>query len=387
MQRGITGHYEIASTYGERVNAFVPYPLPPAPPIALDGELLESLVAATLALGRLDAVSTQLPDKALFIYMYVRKEALLSSQIEGTQSSMSELLQFELEKVPGVLTDDVVEVSNYVAALDHGISRLRDDFPLSNRLVREIHGVLLSSGRGSDKMPGEFRRSQNWIGGTRPGNARYVPPPHIYVDDCMGALESFLHMKSDGIPPLLRAGLAHVQFETIHPFLDGNGRIGRLLITFLLHHAGVLREPTLYLSLYLKKHRDMYYELLDEVRMTGDWESWLLFFFDGVRETAENAFSTTERISRMFDVHRSLIDERVQRARSVARVHDQFIARPVLSIPEISKRVEISYPTASSAIDTLMELGIAQEITGASTNRLFAYQDYLSILSEGTEME
>ncbi len=387
MHRDETGRYEVTSAHGERVTAFVPNSLPPTPPVALDGALLESLVDATLALGRLDAVSTRLPDKGLFIYTYVRKEAVLSSQIEGTQSSLSELLQFELNGAPGGLTEDVVEVSNYVAALDHGISRLRSGFPLSNRLVREIHGILLSRGRGSSKMPGEFRRSQNWIGGTRPGNADFVPPPHIYVEECMGDLEFFLHAKDDGIPPLVRAGLAHVQFETIHPFLDGNGRVGRLLITFLLHHAGVLREPTLYLSLYFRQHRMRYYELLDQVRRTGDWESWLSFFFEGVRETAENAFVTTERISQLFQRHRSRIDEHDRSTKSVARVYEQLISRPLLSITEISRLVGVTYPTAASSMEVLIELGIAREITGGLTNRLYAYDEYLAILSEGTELE
>ena len=234
----------------------------------LTGPLQQALERALLALGRLDSISTLLPDPNLFIYSYVRKEAVLSSQIEGTQSSLSDLLLFELKQAPGVLQEDLdlIEVSNYVAALNHGIARLREDFPLSNRMIREIHGLLLARGRGSDKDPGEFRRSQNWIGGTRPGNARFVPPPYTALPDCMTAFERFLHADEDGLPLLVRAGLAHVQFETIHPFLDGNGRVGRLLITFLLHHGGALREPLLYLSLYFKRHRATYYDLLDGVR-------------------------------------------------------------------------------------------------------------------------
>jgi Fic family protein len=265
MKRGETGRYEVITAGGESVRAFVPAALPPVPPLALDGPLQQALEAAVLALGRLDGVSTLLPDKSLFLYAYVRKEAVLSSQIEGTQSSLSDLLLFELDEAPGVPLDDVVEVSNYVAALEHGLARLREGFPLSNRLIREIHGVLLSRGRGSGKDPGEFRRSQNWIGGSRPGNATFVPPPHTAVPDCMAALERFLHAGDDGLPVLVRAGLAHVQFEAIHPFLDGNGRVGRLLVTFLLCHAAVLREPLLYLSLHFKQHRATYYDLLDRV--------------------------------------------------------------------------------------------------------------------------
>src|SRR5688572_4621434 len=296
MKRGQSGKYEMTAVGGETVRAFIPNPLPPQPPLVMDG-LQPLLEAAVLALGRLDGVSTLLPDKSLFLYAYVRKEAVLSSQIEGTQSSLSDLLLFELEEAPGVLLDDVTEVSNYVGALDHGLERLRGGFPLSNRLIREIHGVLLSRGRGSGKEPGEFRRSQNWIGGTRPGNAVFVPPPHTTVPDAMAALERFLHHESGSMPVLLRAALAHVQFETIHPFLDGNGRVGRLLITFLLCHAGVLREPLLYLSLHFKQQRAAYYELLDRVRRDGDWEAWLTFFLQGVKQVAEGAVSTADRLA------------------------------------------------------------------------------------------
>ena len=254
MRREERGRDQITSVGGEQVRAFVPASLPPSPPVKLDGALQQQFEAAALALGRLDAISILLPSRALFLYTYVRKEAVLSSQIEGTQSSLSDLLLFELEEVPGVPLDDVVEVSNCVAALEHGLRRLEEGFPLSNRLIREIHEVLLSRGRDRDKTPGEFRRSQNWIGGTRPGNAAFVPPPHTAVPDCMGPLERFLHAEHDGVSMLLRAGLAHVQFETIHPFLDGNGRVGQLLIALLLCHARVLREPLLYLSLYFKQH-------------------------------------------------------------------------------------------------------------------------------------
>ena len=285
MRRERPGSYALTSAGGEQVRAFVPAPLPPAPALDLDGALQPALESALLALGRLDGISAILPDRTLFLYAYVRKEAVLSSRIEGTQSSLSDLLLFESDEIPGVPLDDVVEVSNYVAALEHGLQRLRDGFPLSNRLIREIHGVLLSRGRGSGQTPGEFRRSQNWIGGSRPGKAAFVPPPHTAVLDCMTALERFLHAADDGLPVLIRAGLAHVQFETIHPFLDGNGRVGRLLITLLLHHAGVLREPLLYLSLYFKQHRSGYYDLLNDVRRSGDWESWLAFFIEGVRTT------------------------------------------------------------------------------------------------------
>lgn len=385
MRRGATGRYEVTSVGGENVRAFVPAPLPPSPPLAFDGDLQQLLEAAVLAVGRLDGVSALLPDKALFLYAYVRKEAVLSSQIEGTQSSLSDLLLFELDEAPGVPLDDVVEVSNYVGALDHGLARLHQGFPLSNRLIREIHEVLLSRGRGGSKAPGELRRSQNWIGGSRPGNAAFVPPPPLLVPDCMAALERFLHAEGDGLPVLVRAGLAHVQFETIHPFLDGNGRVGRLLITLLLCHAGVLREPLLYLSLYFKQHRPTYYELLDRVRRDGDWEAWLGFFLEGVKQVAEGAVATAERLGAMFRSDRARIEGAGRRAGSALRVHEALKARPIQSMSTAREAAALSFPAASSAMDLLVELGIARELTGKRRNRLFVYDQYLNVLNEGTE--
>jgi Fic family protein len=385
VKRGKTGIYEVTTVGGEKIRAFVPASLPPDPPLNLEGGLQQALERAILALGRLDGVSALLPDKSLFLYAYVRKEAVLSSQIEGTQSSLSDLLLFELEEAPGVPLDDVVEVSNYVAALDHGLARLRGGFPLSNRLIREIHGRLMSRGRGSTKGPGEFRRSQNWIGGTRPGNARFVPPPHTVLPDCMAALEKFLHATDDGLPVLVRAALAHVQFETIHPFLDGNGRVGRLLITFLLCHAGVLHEPLLYLSLFFKQNRPTYYELLDRVRRDGDWEAWLSFFLEGVRVTADGAVSTAERLLAMFGQDRGRIESSGRRAGSALRVHEALKRRPILSMTETSRTTGLSFPAVSSAMDLLAELTIARELTGKRRNRLFVYDRYLAILNEGTE--
>ncbi len=386
MRREEKGRYQIADYGGEKVRSFILAPLPPVPPVVVDSRLQQSLEAASLSLGRLDSVSVLLPDPAPFIYTYVRKEALLSSQIEGTQSSLSELLMFENDQMQGIPIDDVTEVSNYVAALEHGLTRLREGFPLSNRLIREIHGVLLSKGRGSDVSPGEFRRSQNWIGGSRPGNAAFVPPPHAELADCMGNLERFLHAKDDGLPILARAGMAHVQFETIHPFLDGNGRVGRLLITFLLYHYGALREPTLYLSLYLKRNRSTYYDLLQHVRMTGDWEEWLVFFFEGVRETAESAVSTCQRLLAIFEQDRARIQANGgRRANSALRVHQALVNRPISSLSDISDRAILTFPTASSGMQLLMELGIVSEITGQPRNRVFSYSRYISILNEGTE--
>ena len=279
----------------------------------------------------------------------------------------------------------MLEVSNYVAALEHGLARLRGGFPLSNRLIRDIHGVLLSRGRGSGKEPGEFRRSQNWIGGSRPGNAAFVPPPHTAVPECMASLERFLHATGDGVPVLARAALAHVQFESIHPFLDGNGRVGRLLITLLLCHAGVLREPLLYLSLYLKQHRAAYYELLDRVRRDGDWEAWLAFFLEGVRLTAAGASSTAQELAAVFQADRARIAPNKRRAGSALRVHEAIKARPIASMPEVCRLTGLSFPAASSAMALLLELGIARELTGKRRNRIFVYDRYLASLNQGTE--
>ena len=387
MRRLDAGTYQITGFGDEQVRAFIPAPLPPSPPISFDGRLQQLLEAAVLALGRLDGIATLLPDPTLLIYTYIRKEAVLSSQIEGTQSSLSDLLMFELDEARGVPLDDVVEVSNYVAALVHGLDRMRGGFPLSNRLIREIHGVLLSRGRGNDKTPGEFRTSQNWIGGSRPGNAVYVPPPHTEVADCMGALERFLHDRDDGLTMLARAGVAHAQFETIHPFLDGNGRVGRLLITFLLCESGVLREPLLYLSLYLKQHRSTYYELLNDLRSSGDWENWLDFFFDGVRETAEGAFRTAHELLDMFEVDKGRIGQVGRRAGSALRVHQVMMKNPVLTLDEVCKVESLAFSTASSSMELLVRMGIAREVTGRARNRVFAYDRYLAVLNEGTELE
>jgi Fic family protein len=310
---------------------------------------------------------------------------VLSSQIEGTQSSLSDLLLYENNEAPGVPIADVQEVSNYVAALDHGLTRLRGGFPLSLRLIREIHSVLLSKGRSSEKQPGEFRKSQNWIGGTRPGNAAFVPPPPELVLDCMGALERFVHEERKDIPLLIKAGLVHVQFETIHPFLDGNGRLGRLLITFLLCAAGVLREPILYLSLYFKQNRAAYYELLDHVRSKGDWEAWLDFFLTGVTETSEQAATAARRIMAVFEEHRRNIEALGRPAGSVMRVFEHIQRNPIVSIPAAAHKIGISAPTVAKSLEHLQQLGVLREITGRQRHRLFVYNAYLAILNEGTE--
>jgi len=384
MRRGLTGRYEATTTVGERVEAFVPAALPPRPPLDLSGDLNTLVERAALALGRLDSASVLLPDTALFLYSYVRKEAVLSSQIEGTQSSLSDLLLFEIEEAPGAPLDDVVEVSGYVRALEHGLACLRGGFPVGVRLIKEMHAKLLERGRGSDKQPGEFRRSQNWIGGTRPGNAHFVPPPHTEVPSCISELERFVHDESSDLPRLVTAGLAHAQFETIHPFLDGNGRIGRLLITLLLCDFGVLHEPLLYLSLYFKEHRDEYYRLLDLARLEGDWEAWLGFFLQGAAETADEAVATARDLGRLFGEDRGRIQALGRRAGSALRVHDSLKERPLVSLAEVVARSGLSFPAVSKAMNELVAMGIARELTGKKRNRVFAYDRYLATLAAGT---
>ncbi len=385
MERGPTGRFDVTRAGGEEVRAFVPNPLPPQPPVELSGGRQRLLERAILALGRLDSITTLLPDSQLFLYAYVRREAVLSSQIEGTQSSLSDLLLFELEGAPGVPFDDVVEVSNYVAALEHGMGRLRAGFPLSNRLIREMHEQLLARGRGSEKQPGQFRRSQNWIGGTRPGKAHFVPPPPLLVDDLMCALEGAFHEPASQYPVLITAALAHVQFETIHPFLDGNGRIGRLLIPLLLHDAGILQQPLLYLSLYFKQHRDEYYRLLDRVRAAGDWESWLDFFLEGVETTAAGAVETAQRIVALFKEDTARVQAAGRAGTTMLRVLQSLHERPVSTLNEVSRRTGLSFPTSAKGMTALMNIGLVRELTGFRRNRVFAHDRYLAILGEGTE--
>lgn len=378
------GTFAETSVGGERIRAYVPAPLPPNPPLDLP-QLMSVYERAIAAVGRLDGMATILPSTPLFLYMYVRKEALLSSQIEGTQSSLSDLLLFENDEAPTVELDDVTEVSNYVAAIEHGVARIRGGFPLSLRLIREMHEIILKSGRGATKQPGEFRRSQNWIGGTRPGNALFVPPPPNQLDACLDAFEGFLHTREAGLPPLIRAGLAHVQFESIHPFLDGNGRLGRLLITLILVEAGVLRDPILYLSLFLKSRRDDYYRLLQEVRQAGAWEAWMEFFLTGVAETAEQASETARDLIAMFDAHRTQIGVLGRSAPSALRVHEFMQARPIVTIQKVADGLKTSFPTAGGALEKLADLGIVRETTGKQRGRIYAYSDYLALLDRGTE--
>jgi len=386
MKRKIQGRYVAISTVGDKAQAFVPAPLPPHPPIDWTPELHSKFDQALLALGRLDSISTLLPDTALFIYLYVRKEAVLSSMIEGTQSSLSDLLLFELDQEPGVPLDDVREVSNYVAALNHGLHLLEQGLPMSLRLFREIHGVLLAKGRGSSQTPGEFRRSQNWIGGTRPGNAAFVPPPAEEVPECMSKLELFLHDQPSSTPVLLKAALAHVQFETIHPFLDGNGRLGRLLITLLLCEQKLLREPMLYLSLYFKINRQYYYELLNNVRLTGDWEAWLDFFAEAIIVTATQAVETARQLLDLSNRDREKISGLGRAAASTLQIHRALMEHPIATSGWLAEKTGITPATVNKALSHLEQIGIVKELTARKRNRLFSYAGYIEIMNRGTEL-
>jgi Fic family protein len=385
VKRAKSGRYATISTVGEKVKAFIPDTLPPCPALNTTGRVQDLIDNALVALGRLDSVSILLPDTSLFLYMYVRKEAVLSSQIEGTQSSLSDLLLFENDAVPGVPLDDVQESSNYVAAMYHGLKLIRDGLPFSVRLVKEIHKVLLAKGRGSDKTPGQFRRSQNWIGGTRPGNALFVPPPPDKVAQCMSDLEKFIHDKNQGTPVLIKCALLHGQFETIHPFLDGNGRVGRLLITLLLCAERILKEPMLYPSLYFKTHRDQYYNLLQKIRTDGDWEGWVEFFADAVKETAESAVKSANQLMKVADQDREKIRTIGRAAGSALRVHQALLQKPVISIPKACQLSGLWATTVTMVMEQLEKLGIVKEITGGRRNRLYNYVSYMKILNKGME--
>ena len=386
MLRGNPSAYGFvpSTVSGELVRAFVPPPLPPARGLHVES-LYSLLEDASRAVGRLDGVAGALTNLPLFLYSYVRKEAVLSSQIEGTQSSLADLLLFENEETPGVPFGDVEEVSSYVAALTHGMKRMHKGFPLSLRLVREVHKVLMKRGRGSRAMPGEFRTSQNWIGGSRPGNAAFVPPPPERLAECLDALEKFIHFipaERPPIPLLVRAGLIHAQFETIHPFLDGNGRVGRLLITFLLCEEGMLSEPILYLSLYFKKHRQLYYSLLNGTRKGDGWTEWIDFFLQGVRETASQASSTAMQIEGVFSEDRRRIEEFGRASGSAAAVYRHAQETPIFTINSAVKASGLSFPAASGAVERLVDAGVFAETSGRQRRRVFVYSRYMDLLNE-----
>jgi Fic family protein len=389
---GRAGSFVVAtSERGGGYATFSPKPLPPDPPLEIDADLRRLLDRANQALGRLDGVTLLLPDPDHFLYSYIRKEAVLSSQIEGTQSSLSDLLLFEHDIASGVPIEDVRETTNYLAALNHGLQSMADGLPISLRLLRQVHAELLRGTRGGETGPGEFRRIQNWLGGQAPELARYVPPPPNEVPGAMADLEKFLHGDPVAVPMLVRAALAHAQFETIHPFLDGNGRVGRLLVTLLLcsdtadGEERVLSRPLLYLSLHLKRHRDTYYERLQAIRTEGDWEGWLRFFLEGVISVATLATETTRRIVELIERDRRQINDLGRAAGSALLVFDQAVRDVILRIPETAERLPVSEPTVATAIANLERLGILREITGRPRNKIFAYSKYLEILSEGTE--
>jgi len=386
MERSIQGKYITTSTVGETVKAFLPAPLPPVPDIEWTTALRQQFEQAHLALGRLDSMSSLLPDIGLFLYMYIRKEAVLSSMIEGTQSSLSDLLMYEIEHQPGVPVDDVQEVSNYVAALNHGIKRMAEGFPLSIRLIKELHKILLSGARGSNKQPGEIRQSQNWTGGIRLGNAAFVPPPAEALAAALSMLEKFIHNQPVKTSSVQKAALVHVQFETLHPFLDGNGRLGRLLITLILVTDGVLQQPLLYLSLYFKLHRQQYYDLLNRVRLKGDWESWLIFFAAAVEFTANEAVETARQLMALTAEHTQRLQMQGRYSNTLLKIHRALLQRPVATAAWLEKQAELAPATVQTGLKKLEALNLIEELTGKQRDRVYAYHHYIAILNKGNEL-
>lgn len=386
MQRGLTGSYTPSIAGGVACRAFVPAPLPPEPPLSFDDKLQARLNDALLALGRLDAISTLLPDAKLFLYSYVRKEAVMSSQIEGTQSSLSDLMLYEMQGQPGVPMDDVQEVSCYVKALNLGVDRVRDGHPITYRLLAEVHAALMTSGRGIQRGPGEFRRNQVWIGGHRADEAVFVPPPANALAGCFSALERFINDADTQTSPVIKAALAHVQFETIHPFMDGNGRLGRLLIPLILVEAGVLKEPLLYLSVFFKKHRQTYYELLQQVRIQGDWEAWLLFFVDAIAATANQAVATAKQLTAKLAADKARLATLGRLAGSATQVLDAMFKYPIANISSLAASTGLTPATIGKALDALQnQLGIIRELSGMKRNRIYTYSEYIEILNQESD--
>jgi Fic family protein len=385
MHRPPPGRYVAVTTAGEPFQAFVPGPLPPEPPVVWSAALRRRFDAALVALGRLDAVTALLPNAALLLYSFVRKEAVLSSQIEGTQSSLADLLLYEIDEQPGVPVDDAREVSRCVAALERGLKKLRGGLPLCTRLLCEMHRVLLTHPGGRGKTPGEVRRSQVWIGGTRPGNAVFVPPPADAVPECLASLERFLNDQPEPVPPLIKAALAHVQFETIHPFLDGNGRIGRLLIVLQLVADGVLREPMLYPSLFFKTHRALYYELLNEVRLRGDWERWLDFFAEGIEASATQGVATANALLALVSADRDRIAGLGRAATSALDVHQALQRQPIATSAALVKATRLTPATVNKSLAHLERIGIVAELTNRQRGRVFSYRRYVEELAAELE--
>lgn len=388
MSKRATGRYERTTAGGEEISAFLPHPLPPADPaLVLDGGLAERLRAAERALDRLELAGEMVPSLDWFIYAFVRKEAVLSSQIEGTQATLVDLLTFEAEESARP-NADVEEVCNYLDALTYARGQLGDakGLPLSMRLLNETHRHLMHGVRGAERQPGEIRRSQNWIGGSRPGNAVYVPPPPHALAEALSAFEKYLHAE-DALPPLVRAGLLHVQFETIHPYLDGNGRIGRLLVTLLLEQWKLLSKPLLYLSLFFKRHRDDYYRRLSAVRLDGDWEGWTDFFLDGVATIADEAVASARELFALVAADRALVLANDTLSAAAVRLFERLPRHPVVTVASVMKLLGASKPTAARAIDTLAGAGVLVETTGKKRNRWYSYQGYLERLRVGTDLD
>ena len=382
----VTGTYRTSTVAGESVRAFVPHPLPPRRPPLVLGEHLAGLAAdARGALGRLTLAGAMVPSPDWFLYGFVRKEAVISSQIEGTQATLQDVLAFEATQKTD-RPEDVQEVCNYVQALDYARGEMArpKGLPLSARLLCQAHKRLIKGTPGAGEQPGRIRTSQNWIGGTRPGNAAFVPPPPEFVPEAMSALERWVH-KTDPLPPLVRAGLAHVQFETIHPFLDGNGRIGRLLIALLLEHWGLLDAPLLYLSLALKRHRQEYYRRLSEVRAQGDWEGWTAFYLACVREAADDAVTAAQRLFALLGRDRRRLCEHPRATVTAIRLLDRLPVHPILTLPSAMELLDTTKPTASKAIDVLRKSRVLRETTGKQRDRVYAYHDYLQVLAQDTE--
>jgi len=382
----ITGTYRVSRAGGEEVRAFAPIPLPPVdPPLSLDGDLGKALATATTSLGQLAVAANLVPNSEWFIYGFVRKEALITSQIEGTQATLRDVMAFEAGQA-AERPDDVREVCNYVDALAYARREMirPKGLPLCTRLLCEAHKRLMKGVRGSDKQPGEVRRSQNWIGGTRPGNARFVPPPPDAVSDALSSLEKWLHAP-DPLPPLVRAGLGHAQFETIHPFLDGNGRIGRLLIALLVEHWGLLKSPVLYLSAAFKRHQEEYYRRLSSIRTDGDWEGWTTYFLECVREAADDGVDAAQRLFALVTKDRDRLTNHASATVPAIRLFDQLPGHPIVTLPLAIKLLKVSKPTAINAIAALQKAKILRETTGKKRDRAYAYHAYLQVLTKDTD--
>ena len=391
MARRLTGRYERSTLAGVDVNAFIPHPLPPAaPPMVLNANTLQRVRDAEQALVRLELAGEMVPSLEWFIYGFVRKEAVLSSQIEGTQATLIDLLTFEAQTLVAdtVKDADVEEVCNYLEALNYAREQIASPsgLPISMRLLNESHARLMRGARGADKLPGEVRRSQNWIGGSQPADAIYVPPPPQALAGLLSALEKYIH-SSDILPPLVRAGLLHVQFETIHPYLDGNGRIGRLFVTLLLEHWQLLTRPMLYLSLYFKRHRDAYYRRLNAVRTEGAWEAWIDFFLHGVMTIADEAATTARDIFALVSQDRQHVLAHKDVTVPALRVFDLLAQKPIISVSHVMQQLATSKPTAGRAIDTLVKAGVLVETTGKKRYRTWAYHTYIERLRAGTDLE